>query len=902
MPPMPQLRILPIAMLAVLGSVQAPFTNAQALPEEIQVRDHVNGLRSAALSRPLRATSIVAIDIAAGSFQDSDSTPGLAHLAEHLFLRHTIHGENSVTLRDFLTLHGGRLDAKTSYESTRFYFEINNNALPILLHSLYDFLSSPELSNSTIASEIAAVNDEFSFLKTRISWRLRDALKAATAEAHPFRRFSAGNLQSFSARSLDELNSELAGFFREHYSAAKMSVFLVSPDSSADQQRYLNNSFGKLPSSNVLNSPIPALFNSADLPLELLIRENTGAAQLQLLFPLNGIARDHANNAIDYLKFWSQAEGAGSWRDQLLATQLLTHVDIDAGISTGANASINLSITPTAQGWNQRERLIDTLIQSLHTLITQAQTAPLYDDFLKQRANDFALPPLVDRDFVYRILNRLGEQRTDGGATTEYFVFGEAFRSRIAPDNTLRIQVQDDVSTGQLSSVFSVPFELRKPPTKTQDNDTTQALALDDFTPPVPLGEMTALPTLARHAEAPNLVLQTPSLTTWHSIGPYDNKQLLVRLSLNLPDASLSLGSRTLAELWYEALKRASRNTNANWYQHSHGVGLQLQGDLISLQQQLYDISALLSANMTENEFSAIKADLIQNWQTPPSYRFAFEALVDKLREVVLLSEDGANEKIQALQAQNLDTFDNLRRASLQSLDATLYIYGATREQAEQLSRSFAIQHRVENSTANNAGEIALPDLTADDDNTISLALGSDANALLHYQQTPNALPEDDAKFRLLLPLIKRQYFSSIREHQKLAYGVTVVPVNLDSHRGLALIAQSSTTSPSELQQATRQFLRDFPQWLNTIPESRFEQLKLSLADQLLPKPLQGEALAEHYWSQIADKRSHGDWNIAVQNALREIDREDLSQYFDSVFSSASQRSLILQGWPVQGG
>ena len=306
-----QWRLLPIIVFSTAGLTHAPTGIAQALPDEFQIRDHINGLRSAALSQPLRATSIVAFEISSGSFHDSDSTPGLAHLAEHLILRHRVNGDQSVTLRDFLTLHGGRLDAKTTYENTRFYFEISNEALPTLLDSLRDVLTRPQLNDTLIASEIASINDEFSFLKAKLDWRLRDALKAATTTSHPFRRFQAGNFQSFSSRSLSQLSSELSTFFREHYSAANISLILITPHSSADQQDYISRSFGRLPSSNLVSHSIAPLFDTSSLPLTLSIRENVGTPQLQLLIPANDIPREHVKNAIDYLAFWTEADGSG---------------------------------------------------------------------------------------------------------------------------------------------------------------------------------------------------------------------------------------------------------------------------------------------------------------------------------------------------------------------------------------------------------------------------------------------------------------------------------------------------------------------------------------------------------------------------------------------------------------
>ena len=263
--PPQRLRNLLLLSALSLTSLQAHAVDKHA------VKNHNNGLRSLALSRPARSNAIIALQFNAGSFQDT--VPGLAHLAEHVFLRqHILDARRErIPLRDFLALHGGRVNAKTSHESTYFLFEIQRDAAPVLLRELANLLREPSLNTTLIASEISAVDDEFGLLKTRQSWLLQDALKAATASSHPFRQNSAGNRNSFAPYSLEDIQAALYDFFKRYYRPANLSLIYVSPEDSAQQHTSINNSFGSLPVRPAADTSEAPLFDPDTLPRRLQI-------------------------------------------------------------------------------------------------------------------------------------------------------------------------------------------------------------------------------------------------------------------------------------------------------------------------------------------------------------------------------------------------------------------------------------------------------------------------------------------------------------------------------------------------------------------------------------------------------------------------------------------------------
>lgn len=878
-----------------------PFSSHASDSMALTVRDHSNGLRSAYLSRPLRADSLVALEFNVGSFQDSHGIAGLAHLAEHLLLRQPIRdigGQEVPSLRDFLKVRGGRVQANTGYHKTRFYFQINSGEVPALLHGLQQILRDPVFPTNTVASEIAAVNDEFGFLKTKPKQLLWDALKVATAEQHPFRRFSAGNLDSFALHSLDAIRAALTDFYQRHYQAAKLTAIVVGPQSNPEHQALLADTLGTLPATSVTDSTVPALFSPADMPQQLEVRLPVGQPQVTVLYPLHGIERRHAERAIDWLAYWTEHNSSGSWQQQLVETGLLENVTLAPGLSAGPSATLSLHIVPTQQGLHRLVQLVATVTQALRALLEQADGHALYEHFSTLPALGPA--PVIGKKEVLQWFDALSADQQSDHATIQKaaltsFHFDPAFKDTIALNNSLVILLGSNVEGTAHSPVFRVPYRHQRKP-----YPDVEAIAFSHFTPPVPLAELTTLPALANRAQPPTLLVDTPALDAWHASSSEDSEDLWVRVSLEMPVWSSNVRNRSLKALWLRALQVTSdREDNSRWYHHDSGIGIEIRGGAETLHAHLQSLDEALMQAVTDTQFSELKQALIQEWQQPPSYRFAFEALVDELKQTLIATHDSPQARIAELQSLTPETLRTLQSDALTAVSATLFIYGADQQTAQRLSNTLSFPHRLEQApTAPQA-----PPLEPGDPDILSRQLGSDANALLRYQQAPAQSPEDYARLQLLLPMIRHQYFSQLREQQQLAYGVTVVPVNLKDREGFAMIAQSSSTPPDTLQKATEAFLRDFPQWLNTVPTAHLEQLKSKALSELRSRNrnsqvLRGEALANHYWSQITSQRMDDTWFRAVEQSLLSLNREQLSDYFRQLFDEQSQRALIVRGWP----
>ncbi len=868
---------------------------ADALP--FTVRDHSNGMRSAYLSRPARADSLVALQFDVGSFQDIHGIDGLAHLAEHLLLRQHLPADknNTQSLRDFLKSRGGRVQAKTGHQTTRFFFQISSRELPTLLNGLDHILRSPTFPPNTVAAEISAINDEFAFLNTKPEQLLWDALKVTTVAEHPFRRFSAGNLDSFAAHPLETIRAALADFYRRFYQASTLTTIVVASSPAAEQQTLIAQTLGNLPSTDVRTTSAPALFSADDMPQQLEIRFPTPQPQIVMLYPLHGVDRNEAERAIAWLDYWVESDRVGSWQQQLIDTQLVRQVTLGAGLSAGSAATLSLQIQPTAKGLRHIEQILATINEALQALITQSDGHALYRQF--RLAPSSPLPIAIDNNDISLWFKQLSkhEQAKEPDGT---FHFSDAFRHQIHLNNSLVVLLASTVEGHQKSPVFHVPFTHQRQRFRQQT-----PIKLSNFTPPQPLSDLPSLSALADRASKPALFLSTPALSAWHSPSDDKDSDVLVRLSMELPDWSNNVRSRSLRAVWLRALQTAASTDSASyWYQHDKGIGLSLRGKPNALKRRLRKLADELKQTVTESRFAQIKKSLIQEWQQPPRYRFAFEALVEDLKQAVIATYDSPQDRITQLQTLGLKSLRDLQNSALPAR-TTLYIYGSNHQTAKQLSASLEFPHH----RAHELPQQFTSALRPGKPQVFSRHLASDANALLRYQQAPGSTPGDYAHLQVLLPMLRHQYFASLREAQQLAYGVTVVPVNLRNHEGIALIAQSGTTPPDKLQQATEDFLHDFTRWLNTVPDTQLEQLKVKalaeLRNQRQPEEtLRGDKLASHYWSQITQNRADGDWSRAVETSLEDLNRDQLTRYFLRLFDTETQRSLILKGKPKNQG
>ncbi|CAE8650341.1 unnamed protein product [Polarella glacialis] len=213
-------------------------------PHAYRVLELENGLQVMLASDPTADSSAAAMSINAGTFQDPDERPGLAHFHEHMLFLGTEKYPGEDDYNRYLSEHGGNSNAFTMSENTCYYFKVASPYLEGALDRFAQFFVAPTFNPSCVEREMNAVDSESTNYSTDDGWRLMQVLKASADEKHPFSRFDVGNLDTLGANDLDVTRERLLEWNRTHYQGSAMRLVVVGKESLEELESTIVKQFG----------------------------------------------------------------------------------------------------------------------------------------------------------------------------------------------------------------------------------------------------------------------------------------------------------------------------------------------------------------------------------------------------------------------------------------------------------------------------------------------------------------------------------------------------------------------------------------------------------------------------------------------------------------------------------
>ncbi|HDS1116504.1 TPA: insulinase family protein, partial [Pluralibacter gergoviae] len=125
-----------------------------------------NGLRCHLIHQPQAREAAALLKVDAGSLQEPDRWPGLAHLLEHLLFADSADFRGEERLMPWAQRRGGQVNASTRLGESAFFFQAGADDLPVGLARLVDMLAAPLLLPGAITQEIAVIDAEYRLLQT----------------------------------------------------------------------------------------------------------------------------------------------------------------------------------------------------------------------------------------------------------------------------------------------------------------------------------------------------------------------------------------------------------------------------------------------------------------------------------------------------------------------------------------------------------------------------------------------------------------------------------------------------------------------------------------------------------------------------------------------------------------
>jgi insulysin len=220
-----------------------------------------NGLEAYIISDPNVDQSGAVLTVKAGSWDDPEAYPGIAHFLEHMLFLGTAKYPKESEYDRFIKDHGGLNNAFTSNDFTSYLFSINNDAFEIALDRFSNFFKDPLFNPSGVARELQAIDQEYAQNIENDDVREMFVLKNLANSHHPYHRFNIGNTSTLSKVSQETLKT----WFKNHYSANLMRLVVISPLPLQKLEEAVVQDFKDIPNVNAsaTDSTLPILANES---------------------------------------------------------------------------------------------------------------------------------------------------------------------------------------------------------------------------------------------------------------------------------------------------------------------------------------------------------------------------------------------------------------------------------------------------------------------------------------------------------------------------------------------------------------------------------------------------------------------------------------------------------------
>ncbi|MDX1366021.1 pyrroloquinoline quinone biosynthesis protein PqqF [Pseudomonas sp.] len=441
-----------------------------ALPESRQL---ANGLQVAVLSLPGTSKAAISVRVAAGSHDEPDEYPGMAHFLEHLLFLGSSGFAVEQSLMAFVQACGGQVNASTQARHTDYFCEVPAERLDEALARLLDMLANPLLEEAAQLREREVVHAEFLARGQDPDTLVSVALGQALPVGHRFAAFQAGNRDTLAVEQA-AFQQALQAFHQRFYQAGQLSLLLVGPQTTDELNELARHRGARLPGrGRQRQSPPPPL-----LPLrvqQLRMTQPGGVPSLQLAFALEW-APPGLDVALDFLQTWLRSEAPGGLLAGLREAGMCQGLQSRVVYRYADQAMLLLSVAGVDEAGASQAAVVAAVLGWLGFFAAAGQGEALHERYRAiQHCRRHSLPPLAlalhwqdclaaDWDPGDGLsgagqvaMAAVLEQMQDARRLVRLFASAESMPSWPAPGFALRMQSEQPVSAAPCTWAWQLP-------------------------------------------------------------------------------------------------------------------------------------------------------------------------------------------------------------------------------------------------------------------------------------------------------------------------------------------------------------------------------------------------------------------------------------------------------------
>jgi insulysin len=892
-----------------------------------------NKLRVVVVSDKSAEKSAATLAVLAGSYDEPADKPGLAHFLEHMIIMGSKKYPHPGNFNTFVSDHGGGRNAMTAQDRTTFFYDVNPAYFQESLERFSDHFVHPLFDANYIEKEIKAVDAEFQMHRDDDFYRGYYVLKNIINPAHPMHRFTSGNLESLWPKDKQgaiELRKRFMDFYDSYYSADKMVLVLVGPQSTNDLAKWAKKYFSDIPlvqSNKVLNTPAPIAFrDGVETQKNIIIHPLKPFYSISMAFPIQSQKKNYQTQPLMYLEVLFSNQAENGLIHQLKQKGWILGMTPNRYEISKEEELYALNFSLTESGLSHVDDIIQACYQYIDVIKQSGLPSWLYDEIKKIDQINFQhvenMPASSLSNYLAQNLHDYPPEKILSYAYLDPKVTMpkqaiQQLLDRLIPEKMILFAFMPGEKQNKKEPYYQVPYytEPFSPQQigvwKSPEGALTKPIAL--------LSPNRFLPSNLKIKHVPKYVQPKLSHSTynqqiWYQPDTeFNMPRIDTHIALHTPYIYESPENLLLARLFVslaseEMVKLASElglaGAGISYDVIETGIGIHVTGysDLKPYEKIVeQSIDALRNLKIVPARFEIQKEALLKVYkakeQASPIENYNQEIGVLFLKRKMPASTMIA--LLNKLQAKDLAHFQNhfFKNVALEMLMSG----NLTKSEAKNLSKNTINLLKIPVDISPDEQKYRLAELSP----ILSLPVKGQLLTLKHqhpdnlvvmYLQMKDKHVDTIAKTYLTDYLIKTKFFDELRTESQFGYIVFSQSLVLRDLPGLMFFIQSPKHDHVKIYNKMDEFFHDYDKTLTNMQPNAFEQAKKSLVADMLEKPKSLGEKSARYWSEIVDRTYRFNRAEELAKAVDNITQRELLSFYHEILLNAKRKELTVFG------
>lgn len=872
-----------------------------------------NGVRALLIHDDTAQKSAAALAVNVGHFDDPDDREGLAHYLEHMLFLGTEKYPKVGEFQSYISQHGGSNNAWTGTEHTCFFFDVYPNAFEASLDRFSQFFTAPLFNEEALDKERQAVESEYKLKLNDDSRRLYQVHKELVNPAHPFSKFSVGNIETLGDRNGQSIRDEIVAFHFEQYSADLMTLAVAGPQSLDELASWCEEKFSAIPNHHLNTKSISVPYSTqGSTAIQVNVEPIKEIRKLILAFPMPGMDEYYQSKPLSYFAHLLGYEGEGSLMLSLKHKGWVTSLSAGGGTSGSNYREFTVSCALTPDGLDHIDEITQAVFSYLELIKSQGLDEWRYLE--KQAVLESAFrfqEPTRPLDLVSHLVVNMQHYQADDVVYGDFMMnqYDEGLLRDLAqyltPGNLRTTLIAHGYEHTETAKWYFTPYSVA-PFTSEQKafflEPTPLTFSLPEQNPFI-CYDLDPKP-LENPSENPEVIEELAGFKLWHlQDSEFRVPKGVVYVAIDSPNAVANphniVKTRLCVEMFLDSLATDTYQAEIagmgyNMYAHQGGVTLTISG-FSQKQPELMKmiLSRFAKRDFSQQRFDTIKQQLLRNWRNSAQDR-PISQLFNALTGILQPNNPPYSVLVEALESIEVTELASFVESILAELHVEMFVYGDwTRSDALELGNTLKDALRVQNQQYE---ESLRPLIMLGKSGSFQREVFCDQedSATVLYYQCEDTSARSIALYSLANHLMSATFFHEIRTKQQLGYMVGTGNLPLNRHPGIVLYVQSPNAAPVELIHSIDEFLNAFYMVLLELNEYQWHSSKRGLWNQIATPDSTLRGRAQRLWVAIGNKDLEFNQKEVVLEELKTLTRSDMLRFVVNELKPRTANRLIM--------